>query len=718
MSPAVWGRSQDRIRPEHLDRAAIVYVRQSTRQQVVEHSESTRMQYALVERAVALGWSRARVELIDDDLGHSAATAESRQGFSRLVTEVTMGRVGLVLGVEMSRLARTGRDWHQLIELCSLAGAILADLDGVYDPSYYNDRLLLGLKGTMSEAELYLIRQRMQGGKMAKAERGELALRPPIGYWRRPSGELVLEPDEQARTVVHLIFDAFARLGTLNGVLRYLVEHEVQLPVRSASGPDKGELTWRRPCRETLQNMLHNPAYAGYYAYGRRQTDPRRRRPGRPSTGRVVTDMEQWHVLLPDRLPAYITAEQYRANLARLDRNRQVAARPGAPRAGNALLAGLLHCGKCGGHRMVSRYASHGPYPVTHSYSCAFYPVNYGTGQRCQTIAGPGLDAHVVAEVMAAIEPAGLEVSLKAAEQAEAQRTVLDSLWRQRLERARYDADRARRQYQLAEPENRLVVRQLEKDWEQALAEQARLEDDYQRFCEATPAVLSAAERDAIRSLAQDLPALWRDPQVTQEERKELLRTLIEKITVTVVGDSEIVETAITWAGGYETRSQAVRPVLRYEQLSYFPYLLQQLSELTAQGLNVGQVTERLNAEGLRPPKRTTRFTPGQVGALLQQHGIRGPGHRRTPAPDLPPGQWTVKTLAEELDLPVNTIYTWIYRGWVTSEKRTGLRFRIILADAAEIQRLRALRDLPRGHHARTRWQAPVPPDTTEGENQ
>lgn len=268
---------------------------------------------------------------------------------------------------------------------------------------------------------------------------------------------------------------------------------------------------------------------------------------------------------------------------------------------------------------------------MTHSYTCAFYPVNYGTGQRCQTIAGPGLDARVVAQVMAAIEPAGLEVSLKAAEQAEAQRTVLDSLWRQRLERSRYAADRTRRQYQLAEPENRLVVRQLEKDWEQALAEQARLEDEYQRFLEATPAVLSAAERDAIVSLAQDLPALWRDSQVTQEERKELLRTLIEKITVTVVGDSEIVKMAITWAGGHETDSRAVRPVLRYEQLSYFPHLLQRLGNLTAQGLNVGQVTERLNAEGLRPPKRTTCFTPNQVGALLQKHGIRGPGHRRTP---------------------------------------------------------------------------------------
>ncbi|KUO22110.1 recombinase family protein [Streptomyces dysideae] len=708
--PPPWGRSQDKIRAEALDRAAVVYVRQSTRQQVAEHGESTRLQYALVERAVALGWARSRVEVIDDDLGHSAAVAETRPGFAKLVTEVTMGRVGLVLGVEMSRLARTGRDWHQLIELCSLSGALLADPDGVYDPSYYNDRLLLGLKGTMSEAELYLIRQRMQGGKMAKAERGELAIRPPIGYWRRPSGEVVFEPDEQARTLVHLVFDTFARIGTLNGVLRYLVAHDLQLPVRSASGADKGELTWRRPSRETLQNMLHNPIYAGYYAYGRRQSDVRRRKPGRPSTGRVVTAMDSWHVLLPDRMPAYISAGQYAANLRRLEANRNTAAAPGAPRGGSALLAGLLHCGLCGGHKMTSHYHRHGPHPLTHRYACAFYPVNYGTGQPCQTITGPALDAHVVDQVLAAVRPAAVEVSLKAAEQAEAERAVLETLWRQRVERARLAAERAARQYRLAEPENRLVIRQLEKDWETALAEQARLEADYQRFTETRPAALSAAERDAVHALAADLPRLWADPQVTTTERKELLRTLIERITVAVVGRSELVDVTITWAGGFETHSRAVRPVLRYDQLSYFPHLLQRLTDLAGQGMNVGQITARLNTEGLRPPKRTTRFTTEQVGNLLIRHDIRVPGHRRTPAPDLPTHQWTVKTLAAELDLPINTVYSWIYRGWITSERRPGLRFRIIRADAAEIQRLRALRDLPRGHHTKTRWQAPVPP--------
>ena len=396
------GQPQQKIRPEHLDRAAVVYVRQSSRQQVLEHPESTRLQYALAERAVALGWARSQVVVIDDDLGVSAATADSRKGFARLVTEVTMGRAGVVLGIEMSRLARTGRDWHLLLELCCLSGVLLADPDGVYDPGVGNDRLLLGLKGTMSEHELYLIRQRMLSGKLAKAERGELAVPLPIGYVRRPSGEVILDPDEQARHVVRLVFTAFARLGTLNGVLRYLAGQQVQLPVRVHSGPAKGEIEWRRPNRETLQIMLHNPVYAGYYAYGRRQVEPRRKVPGRPGTGRVVKDASEWLVLLPGRMPAYITPEQYEANVARMAANRQTAATPGAPRDGSALLSGLLRCGRCGGHRMVVRYHdSTAAAQSVHGYVCAFYQVNYGTGGRCQHISGPALDAYVAGQALA-----------------------------------------------------------------------------------------------------------------------------------------------------------------------------------------------------------------------------------------------------------------------------------------------------------------------------
>jgi len=588
--------------------------------------------------------------------------------------------------------------------LCSLSGVLLADPDGVYDPSFYNDRLLLGLKGTMSEAELYLIRQRMLSGKLAKAERGELAVPLPIGYARRPSGEVILDPDEQAQHVVRLVFGTFRRLGTLNSVLRYLVGRAVQLPVRVHSGPSKGELEWRRPTRETLQNMLHNPAYAGYYAYGRRQVEPRRKIPGRPDTGRVVKDSSEWLVLLPGRLPAYITPEEYEANVARMAASRQTAAAPGAPRDGAALLSGLLRCGLCGGHRMTVSYHDVSARPA-YGYACAFYQVNYGTGGRCQHISGAALDDYVAGQVLDAVAPAALAVSMAAAAQAEDERAMLDKLWRQRLERARYAAGRARRQYQLAEPENRLVARQLEADWEAALAETARLEADYQRFAEEQPAALTAAERAAIQALAADIPQVWHALSTTQADRKELLRILIEDITVAVAGDSELVDVTITWAGGHQTSGQAVRPVGRLDQLSYYPALLACVTGLAAAGRSSRQIADALNAEGFRPPKRTTRFTGQQVRTLISQRGIRARAKGRPAVlTGLAPGEWSVPGLSAELGMPTASIYNWIYRGWITARHAPGTRNWIITADDEQMRQLRERRARPPGYYARARW--------------
>src|SRR5271166_598400 len=554
----------------------------------------------------------------------------------------------------------------------------------------------------------------MLSGKLAKAERGDLAIPLPIGYVRRPSGEAVLDPDEQARPVVRLVFSAFARLGTLNGVLRYLAGQEVQLPVRVHSGPSKGELEWRRPTRETLQNMLHNPVYAGYYAYGRRQVEPRRKVPGRPSTGRVVKGSDEWLVLLPGRLPAYITAGEHEANIARMAANRQTAATPGAPRDGSVLLSGLLRCGRCGGHRMTARYHD-GPGAArpAHSYTCAFYQANYGTGGNCQHIAGPPLDDWVARQVLDAVAPAALEVSMAAAAQAEDERAMLDKLWRQRLERARYAADRARRQYQLAEPENRLVARQLEAGWEAALAETARLEADYQRFTEEQPATLTAAERAAIHDLARDLPRVWSAPSTTQADRKELLRILIEDITATVAGDSELVDVTITWAGGHQTAG----PVARLDQLSYYPALLARVTELAAAGRNNRQIADALNAEGFRPPKRTSRFSDQQVRTLISRRGIRSQAKGRPAVlTSLAPGEWSVPGLSAELGMPTASIYNWIYRGWITARRAPGGRNWIILADQQQMRELRERRDRPPGYYTRARW-AP-PPQAETGETQ
>src|SRR5712692_8923853 len=467
-------------------------------------------------------------------------------------------------------------------------------------------------------------------------------------------------------------------------------------------------------------SVLRLTAYpgAGYYAYGRRQVEPRRKVPGRPSTGRVVKDASEWLVLLPGRLPAYITAGEYEANVARMAANRQTAATPGAPRDGAALLSGLLRCGRCGGHRMtVSYHDGPGAARSAYGYTCAFYQVNYGTGGRCQHIAGPALDSYVTSQVLDAVAPAALEVSMAAAAQAEDERTMLDKLWRQRLERARYAAGRARRQYQLAEPENRLVARQLEAGWEAALAETARLEADYQRFAEEQPAALTPAERAAIQALAADLPRVWHAPSTTQADRKELLRILIEDITATVAGDSELVDVVITWAGGHQTAGQAVRPVARLDQLSYYPALLARVTGLAAAGRNSRQIADVLNAEGFRPPKRTSRFSDQQVRTLISQRGIRGQQKGRPAVlTTLPPGEWSVPGLAAELGMPTATIYNWIYRGWITARHAPGTRNWIITADDGQMRQLRERRARPPGFYTRARWAWPTgKPDDREG---
>ncbi|MGA7675935.1 MAG: recombinase family protein, partial [Rhizomicrobium sp.] len=343
----------DKILRRHQDRLAIVYVRQSTVQQVERHQESTRLQYGLADRAAQYGWEREQIVVIDDDLGRSGASVEGRLGFQRLVAEVGLGNVGLVLGVEMSRLARSCRDWHQLLEICALFDTLIADADGVYDPANYNDRLLLGLKGTMSEAELHILKARMLAGRKAKAGRGELGKPVPMGYVRHPSGEVMFDPDEQAQTTIRLVFELFDRFKTIGKVMTYLVAHEIRMPVRVRGGPQKGDLEWRRVSRASLHDLFANPIYAGVYAYGVRAVEKRRQKPGRPGTGRRSPRARQAEVFLHDCLPAYISFERYQLNQAQLHSYR--AAWGGAPKAGTALLSGLLVCGRCG-LRMQAQY--------------------------------------------------------------------------------------------------------------------------------------------------------------------------------------------------------------------------------------------------------------------------------------------------------------------------------------------------------------------------
>lgn len=700
----------EKITDEHLQRRAIVYVRQSTQQQVLEHRESTARQYALADRARALGWPAAAVEVIDEDQGHSGSSAAGRSGFQRLLADVSSDRVGLILGLEMSRLARSCKDWHALLELCSIYRTLLGDADGLYDPSQYNDRLLLGLKGTMSEAELHILKSRLQQGMWNKAQRGEVLNHAPLGYVRTLAGDFVIDPDEQVQTVVRLIFEQFGRRGSVNGLLKWLVRSDVKLPIRPHFGVSRGELEWRRPNRVTLLNLLHHPIYAGAYRWGHREIDPRKKIPGRPQTGRSFNSHEECRVLIQDRFPAYITWQAFEQNQQKLAENRTLGKMLSAPRHGPSVLAGLVVCGRCG-HRMLVGYGTSGGVSnaKTLRYCCQREAIDYGA-DLCQSLSGAALESFVVERLLHAVSPASLELSLAATADIERERQQLDAHWQQRLTRQRYEVEQARRQYAAVDPDHRLVARELERRWDTALRAEEELAAEYARFQRDCPTQLSPHEREQILALSQDLPALWHADSTTPEDRQTIARLLLEQVTVTVEGLSDRVEVELRWAGGFSSRHTLSRPVQTYEQLTRYDELVARIEALRAQHRTLAQMAATLNAEGFHPPKRSKRFTAAILSRFLRERRIRtGPLPRSvTDEQHLETNEWWLADLAAALSMPIATLHRWQRVGWVTSRKVTAAGGRWALhADAHELLRLRRLREAPRS------WPQPYPTELT-----
>jgi len=674
----------EKIQPIHRERLAIVYVRQSTLQQVERHQESTRMQYGLRGLAEKMGWPAERVLVVDDDLGMSGASGEGRQGFQRLLSEVALEHVGLILGVEMSRLSRSCPDWYQLLKLCAVFRTLICDLEGLYDPAQHNDRLLLGLKGTISEAELHLIKQRMLQGKYEKARRGELAIALPTGYVRDASGQAMLDPDERVQEVVKRVFGQFERCGSLHQVLKDLVEHDLRIGVRALGGPQNGQLEWRRPTRAMVHRILRHPIYAGAYVYGRTRVEERRKKPGRRHSGQVSVPQDAWRVCLRDRLPAYITWEDFERNQAQLRANRSRWEQPGVIRKGPALLQGLVVCGRCG-KRMLTLTGGRSLPP---RYACRRDRIDHA-GPLCQSLAARGLDAEVSRVALEALEPSALEVSLEVQRDLAAERAAVDRQWEQRLEQARYETERARRQYDAVEPENRLVARTLESHWEENLRSLRALEEERARLVREQPREIGEGERGQILALAQDLPRLWHAPTTEDRERKEILRHLIERVVVTVEGKSEWVEAKIEWAGSHETHTRFRRDVRTYEQLSGYEELRSRVRELHAEGLGQSELAERLNQEGWRPAKRRRTFDDHSVRGLLGREGLR----RKRPQDDrlLGPDEWWVSRLGRELGMSLSTLYSWVRKGWVRARQVGGPGgCWAVSADQAEIERMRA----------------------------
>lgn len=700
------GRASAKLQSHHLDRLAIVYVRQSSPQQVLDHKESTARQYALVDLAAELGWAPDRIEVIDEDQGHTASTAQGRHGFHRLLAEVGLDHVGIILGIELNRLARSNKDWAQLIELCGIFRTLLADHDGLYDPTAYNDRLLLGLRGMMSEAELHILAGRMYQSLLNKARRGDLYMLAPIGYVKLATGSFAIDSDEQVQAIVRLVFDTFDRQGTLRGVHGYLVRQGINLPIRPHSGSNRGNLEWRRPTRDAVTTILTHPLYAGTYGYGFRQVDPRRKNPEKRGSGRVVMNPEDYHALIPNHCPAYITAERFERNQCRLEDNRARAESKGAPREGSSLLGGLIFCGRCG-RRMAVHYSGQ---RKTLRYVCSDAKNNY-RGPQCQHLSGKVLDELVTAKVLSALEPASVELSLTATDEVRKERECLDRNWQQRVERLRYEAARAERQYHVVEPENRLVARELERRWEAALKDLQQVEQEYARFRQTHPHSLTSDEREAIRALSKNLPALWCASTTTPSDRQRIIRLLLERVVINVQGSTDRADVALHWVGGFTSQHELIRPVLRYDQMADYTRIVGRIEELRGQGLSFAKIAEQLNKEGFRPAKRVEKFHSDIVSSLARKLKKQRPGEQAGAYREaLSENEWLVIDLAAELGMAKNTLFTWIKRGWVRVLRQVpGYRGRVICwADAKELDRLHRLRQMKHGW-----WDPPLPSELT-----
>jgi DNA invertase Pin-like site-specific DNA recombinase len=677
-----------KIRAAHLDRLAIVYVRQSSPQQVLENRESTARQYALADYARLLGWAAERVIVIDEDQGQSGARADNRSGYQRLLTEVTLDHVGIVLGLEMSRLARSNKDWHHLLEVCAIFGALLADQDGVYDPGDPNDRMLLGLKGTMSEVELHTMRNRLIRGRDNKAKRGEMFHGVPMGYVILPNGEVAFDPDEQARSVIQLVFDKFDDIGTIYGLMHDLVRNRIALPVRQRGGAKKGELDWRRPSLPTLCQLLHHPIYAGAYAYGRRPCDPKAKYKAHKNRGKHWKPMAEWQVLIHDRLPAYITWERYLKNQERLKQNQRGQTTPGIPGRGISLLSSLLVCGSCGRRMAVAYRTCHEPH-----YSCNGHLMN-AHEQTCYGLKSTEIDRLVSQQALRSLEPAALELSMKALDDVAKERARLDKNWQQSLKRARYEIDLAERRYRAVDPENRLVAATLEKGWNEALQNERQVQEDYDRFLRESPPRLTGQERATIEALAKDIPALWDAPATTNVERKQILRCLIDRVVVHVRCDSEHTEATIHWKGGFQSHHEFIRPVRTYAQLSDFERLMARIVELRDAGFNAEDIADQLNRDGFRPPRQPGSFNKPMIYELLKRRGLIGNerGHDEL----LGNNEWWLTDLARELKMGCDKLRDWSVRGWVHCRKTPLQGYRVLWADADEVKRLKNLLALSR----------------------
>jgi len=613
--------SAQKVTARHLQRQAMLYVRQSTLHQVLENKESTARQYALRERAIALGWEISRITTIDQDLGQSGASAVDREGFQRLVAEVGLGHVGLVMGLEVSRLARSSLDWHHLLEICTMTGTLILDEDGIYDPATFNDRLLLGLKGTMSEAELHVLQARLKGGILNKASRGELKVPLPVGLVYAEDQTVILDPDAQIQQALRLLFATFKRTGSAWGTVKYFREQRLLFPRRVCTGSHVGEIHWMPLQHSAVLKVLRNPRYAGAFCFGR--TKAVKQADGSLSVRTLP--QEEWQFLIREAHAGYISWEEYEANLAQLRANRQAHGedrRHGPAREGPALLQGLVICGRCG-NRMTVRYheVKEGKrlYP---EYLCQKEHIEQADEKCCQRLHGTGLDAAIAQLLLAQMTPLSIETTMQIHEELHAQVQEARRLRAQQVERARYAAELAQRRFLRVDPENRLVADVLEADWNARLRELAEVQQETERQQEAEQRKLSALEQQAISELVEDFPRVWNDERTSDRDRKRMVRLLLEDVTL--LKQEEVITAHVRFKGG---ATQTLTMAVSRGRCSP-PELLALIDQLLSDFTDA-ETAEQLNQRGWHTYEGLP-FTAARVVSFRRYHQLKDHGTRLT----------------------------------------------------------------------------------------
>jgi DNA invertase Pin-like site-specific DNA recombinase len=676
-----------KIKPTHTLRAALIYVRQSSLAQVEHNHESTARQYALADRACQLGWNRDQVLIIDEDLGLSGASADKRTGFARMASEVALARVGIVLGLEVSRLARNNADWYRLLELCGLTDTLIGDSDGIYHPALFNDRLLLGLKGTMSEAELHIIRARLDGGIRNKAARGQLRRGLPVGFvWGEADGEVLFNPDAAVTNAIRTVFERFIEYGSARRV--WLWFHSEKLPFPLQDGPD-GQVRWITPTYTAVHHILTNPVYAGAYAYGKTRCERYVDEHGTVKKRMRHLPISQWPVLIPNHHLGFIGWETYQANQARLDANTHPKPHQsgGAVREGSALLQGIATCGHCG-RKLRTHYRGRNAAP---GYHCAGKDIVLGRGVYCFNVGGTAIDQAVANAFLNAVTPASVKAVILTARQLQTNHDAALTQWRLEVDRKRYEADKAERRYRAVDPENRLVARGLETEWESRLRDLAEAEAELRRRELLRPDPIGPNQMNRLQRLGADLHQLWTAATTTDRDRKELLRTLLEEVLIDIKRVEGHAHLTLRWRGGAVTaltipvpRFRPSGPKTDEDIISLLPRLAALYPDEVIAGV--------LNRQG-RKSASGERFTANQVGSLRRYRNIP-----RFQPPAVPPtGELaTIRKAAQTLGVNTSTIHRWLNDGFIAGEQVTpGAPWQIRITDEL---RTRFVERIPSGY--------------------